>query len=257
MNKNYYYVVLTAASVALASCGSSTSSTPEADAPSEEIVTVEEKAPEVQETSAVCVWDKVSVRATPEKKGKWVAALSLGESLTFLHEEKTDPADDNNTYLKVRLTGGQEGWSRKDFVIADAKAGVFVRETSLYQRPDLLTKTDKVCDPMDIMAITEVDGDWLKVRGKRAQGKWLEEGWVKADNVSERTIDVAVAKFGQKALALEGKEEKVTALQEIVDNSDLKQAVFFPVLQSKLNELQNYEPLTELVEEDLLYDQQD
>ena len=252
MNKNYYYVVLTAASVALASCGSS--STPEIVAPPTESIAMEEKAPEIQETPAVCVWDKVSVRATPEKKGKWVAALSIGESLTFLHDEKTDSADDNNTYLKVRLTGGQEGWTRKDFVIADAKAGVFVRETSLYQRPDLLTKTDKVCDPMDIMAVTESQGDWLKVRGKRVQGKWLEEGWVKADNLSERTIDIAVAKFGQKALALEDKNEKVAALQEIIDNSDLKQAVFFPMIKSQLDELQGYEPLTELVEEDQ-YDQ--
>ena len=250
MSKNYYYVVLTAASVALASCGSS--SAPDTEVLSEETVTVEEKVPEVLTTPAVCVWDRVSVRATPEKKGTWVAALSVGESLTFLHEEQPDPADDNNTYIKVRLTGGQEGWTRKDFVIADAKAGVFVREVSLYQRPDLLTKTDKVCEPMDIMAITESQGDWIKVRGKRSQAKWLEEGWVKADNLSERPIDIAVAKFGQKALALEDQEEQKAALQEIIDNSDLKQAAFLPMIQAKLDELQGYEPLTELVEDDYL-----
>ena len=250
MNKKYYYLVLTAASVALTSCGSSSSSTADSEAPASEIAAVEEVAPEVPETPAVCVWDKVSVRATPEKKGKWVAALSLGESVTYLHDKKTDPEDGDNTYLKVRLTGGEEGWARQDFVVTDAKAGVFVRETSLYQRPDLLTKTDKVCNPMDIMAITEGQDDWLKVRGKRVQGKWLEEGWVKASNLSERTIDIAVAKFGQAALAQEDKEKKVAALQEIIENNDLKQAVFFPILKSQLDELQGYEPLTELVEED-------
>ena len=251
MSKNYYYIVLTAAGIAFTSCNSSSSSAPDA-APTEEIATVEEQVPEVLTTPAVCVWDKVSVRATPEKKGKWVAALSLGESLTYLHEEKKDAADDDKSYLKVRLTGGQEGWTRKDFVIADAKAGVFVREVSLYQRPDLLTKTDKVCEPMDIVAITEDQGDWIKVRGKRSQAKWLEEGWVKADNLSERAIDIAVAKFGRKALALEDQEEKKAALQEIIDNSDLKQAAFLPTIQSKLDELEGYEPVTELVDDDYL-----
>ena len=252
MNKNYYYSVLTVTAMTLAGCGSSSTTSPESTAPTAEVATAEESTPEIQETPAVCVWDKISVRATPEKKGKWVAALSLGESVTFLHDKKTDPHDDDNTYIKVRLTGGQEGWVRQDFVVADAKAGVFVRETNMYQRPDLLTKTDKVCDPMDIMAITEVQDEWLKVRGKRVQGKWLEEGWVKADNISERTIDIAVAKFGQAALALEDKEEKAAALQEIIDNGDLQQAVFFPMIKSQLDELQGHEQLTELVEDDYL-----
>ena len=246
MNMNYYSLAL-AAGLALSSCGSSPSTETQKEMPTTETAAVEEKSPEVMETPAVCVWDQVSVRATPEKKGKWVAALSLGESLTYLHEEQTDPADDDNTYLKVRLTGGQEGWTRQDFVIPDAKAGVFVRETSMYQRPDLLTKTDKVCDPMDIMAISEAEGDWLKVRGKRVKGKWLEEGWVKADNMSERTIDIAVAKFGQKAMAQEDQDKQVTALQEIIDNADLQQAVFIPMIKSRLEELQGPEPLTELM----------
>ncbi len=199
--------------------------------------TIQQKAQEEQskEVAAVSMWDQVSVKETPDHKGKWLTSLSIGESLTFLGEKATDTKDDNHEYLKIRLNDGKEGWTRADFVAPGAQAAVFTKEANLYKRPDLLTKSDHVFSQMDIAAVVETQDDWLKIRGKRSQGKWIEEGWVKADNISYEAVDIATAKFGKKALENKDEDKKTAAIQEIINNSDLKTSVFMAKLQAMIS----------------------
>ena len=209
------------------------------NAPSRESKETAEKettqmAPEPIEKSAICVWDQVSVRETPSAKGKWVTAISIGESLMKLGETAVDSLDGNRSYIRVRLADGTEGWSVSELIIEDGKVAVFMADKDIYQRPDLLTKVDKKFSQMDIVAVKSEQDDWFEVIGKRAEGKWIESAWVKKGDISQSSIDVAVAKFASKALAMDSEEDMASSLQEIIDNSDLNSSAFIPILREKL-----------------------
>lgn len=232
-------IILISFSVFLWSCGSNNSSSFEkvesekSETGAEE--TVDKAESVVVEADAVCLLDNLSVRATPSDKGKWVTSISLGEVVTYTGEEGIDSVS-KKPFYKIKLTGGNEGWSRAEFIEVGGQVGVFIEETEIYKRPDLLTKSGKKYSEMDIIAITSTQGDWIEVKGKRGEGKYIETGWVKSGNISDKDIDVATAKFGVAALAMEDLGKRKEALKEILGNSDLASSTFFPILQEKLNE---------------------
>lgn len=212
----------------------------------QELETVEEIV--LEETAAVCIWDKVSVRETPSAKGKWKTSISIGETLTYLGKEAVDSTDDKK-YYNVRLADNTEGWSVSDFIIPEGKVAVFIDQNDIYKRPDLLTKTDKKFSIMDIVAIKSTQGDWFEVVGKRSEGKWIESGWIKSGNTSQETLDVAVAKFGRMALEEDNEIKQLESLQEILDNSDFSSSVFIPAIQAKYDELTALEEEMPMMEE--------
>ena len=199
--------------------------------------TPEVAEPEVTSTTAICIWDQVSVRDTPDAKGKWLTSISVGEQLEYLGEDASDAQDDKKTYTKVKLTDGTEGWSRKDFIIPDGQVAVFLENNTIYRRPDLLTKTDDEFSQMDIIAITATQDDWVEVTGKREEGTWISTGWVKGNKLSKDATDVAVAKFGRAALNEEDGDKQKEALKDILDNSDLSSSKFIPFIEASYNAL--------------------
>ena len=201
---------------------------------------VEKPSPEkemvaAEEVEAVCVWDKVSVRTSPSSKGKWKTSISIGEKLFFLGMEETDSLDKERKYVRVRLADGTEGWSSSDFIIPSATVGAFLEEASIYKRPDLLTKTDRKFDQMDIVAVKSKNDDWLEVVGKRKEGKWIDAGWVKNGNLTKKPVDIAVAKFARLALSEETEADQVERLKEIIDNGDFSSSSFIYSLREKYN----------------------
>jgi len=225
--KLYYLILMTAA---IFSCTSNENKTVSSDSDIEEGEVIKEVS---KQETAICIWDQVSVRKEPGAKTTYLTALSIGESLTYLGG---DTVIDKKTYVKVLLNDGEEGWSRVDFLVPNARSAVMLSDVSLYSRPDLLTKTDKLFSAMDIVASIEVNEDWMNVKGKRAEGKWLDEGWVKTENVSFDPVDIATAKFATKALELQG-EEQVEALRELISNQDLTNSKFMSSLVVKLTKL--------------------
>lgn len=249
MLKNWYHgstVILMV--ILLAGCSAPDGKTglEENDEPVSEIQKKETQE-QGKEMAAVSIWDQVSVRETPDQKGKWLTSLSIGESLVFLGDRETDATDDNKEYMKIRLNDGKEGWTRSDFIVPEAQPGVFTQETYLYKRPDLLTKSDHAFSSMDIIAIMEVQDDWIKVRGKRSKGKWIDEGWVKISNLSSEAVDIATAKFAKKAL--ENEEKKIASIEDIINNSDLKTSVFIPELQKMISAAEAENPTEEMISE--------
>lgn len=199
---------------------------------------VGEVSSETAEKPAVCVWDQISVRQEPASKSKWLTSISLGETLTSLGKTAIDSADKNREYVQVRLADGTEGWSIADFIIPEASVGVFLDENAIYKRPDLLTKTEDKFSQLDIVAVKSVEGEWMEVVGQRTGGKWLETGWVKEGNLSQKDIDVAVAKFAKSALTKSSDEEKLEGIEEIINNSDFSSSAFIAMLKAKKGELQ-------------------
>lgn len=201
----------------------------------------EKKEPVAEEATkggdAICVIDKLSVRETPGAKTKWITSLSLGEKVYYTGESVMDSAS-KKEYYKVKLIDGKEGWSRATFLVVDGKVGAVVQEANVYKRPDLLTKTDKKYSPMDIIAVMSTQDDWVQVKGKRAEGKYVEEAWIKANNITENSIDIATAKYASLALTKETMTDRITALQEIVDNADFSSSSFMGLLKEKIKEYQ-------------------
>lgn len=202
--------------------------------------------------SAVCIWDKVSLKESPDKDGKWITSINIGEKCTYLDDEKEVANGDKNTkYIKVQLQDGKQGWVQADFVIVGGKAGAIVQDATIYSRPDLLTKTDKSFSQFDIVALKSEQNNFVEVVGKRKDGKWIETGWIKPSNTSSEDIDVAVAKYASKALANEDEDQKIRAITEIIENPDFSGSAFIPGLRVMISgdEESDYESDEEVVED--------
>ncbi len=178
-------------------------------------------------SSAVCIWDKSSLQETPEKKGKWLSSIALGEKLTFLEETKeVQEGGKKVSYHKVRLLDGKEGWVRTDFVAVGANVAVVFDKTDIYSRPDLATITKNFYEATDIVAVKSTQDGWTEVVGKRKTGKWIETAWVKNKNLSFDATNIAVALYVRRALAKTKKEEQIAELRKITENSDLGGSIF-------------------------------
>lgn len=193
--------------------------------------------PVVEEKPAVCIWDNISVRETPSAKGKWLTSISLGESLTFPGKTAVDSTDKDREYVQVKLNDGTEGWSVADFIIPEGEIAVFLEETFIYNRPDLLTKSDKMYERLDIIAVQNTQDDWQEVIGKRSEGKWIDSGWIKKGKLSFNAVDIAAAKFLKDALSKESDEEQLEALTMIVENPDLQESSIMIDVQAAINEI--------------------
>ncbi len=193
---------------------------------------------EVKAGHAVCLYDKLSIRDKPSKKGKWLTSMSLGEKVTYTGEEVLDSVS-KRIFCKVKLTDGKEGWTRVDLMAVNGEVGAMKETATVYKRPDLLTKTENKFSPMDIVAIMTTQDDWVQVKGKRAEGKYIEESWIKSSNISNSAVDIATAKFASMALNKPSMTDRIKALEELVNNADLSTSSFIPSLKEKITEYQD------------------
>jgi hypothetical protein len=200
--------------------------------------------------NAVCIWDNVSLKEAPEESGKWICSISIGEVVTYLgktQEVKTEKK--TVTYVKIRLKDGKEGWAQNDFIILNSKPAAIVENSQIYSRPDLLNKTGKSFSKMDIIAVKSEQDGFLEVAGKRKDGKWIETGWLKGKSLTYDEVDIAVAKFVTKALEISDSQKRQEAINEILNNDDLKASIFISSLV-KPKETLKEEDLPDSVEGD-------
>jgi len=196
--------------------------------------------------NAVCIWNNIGLRETPSKDGKWITSLSIGEKCYYLEEEK-EVNEENKIvkYLKIELKDGKSGWIQSDFIFVDGVPGVFINDAPIYNRPDLLTKTDKFFSKFDIVGIGRNQDDFYEVKGKRKNGKWIETGWVKKSNISLSDSDIALAKFAVKALSIEDPIKRKAAIKEILDNPDFTYSVFLEDLRKEFTKESDVEEIQE------------
>ena len=249
MRKTFILFTLAISAVLFFQCSSSEEKEKEAGETTSSGETASEN--ETGTTTAVCIWEKVSVRETPEEKGKWLTSVNLAEKIELLGEEKTDESGSKKReYCKVKLMDGKEGWMIKDFIVAKSKPGVFVSDVEFYTRPDLLAKSSKSFKRMDIVAVSEVQDDWCKIKGKRSEGTWIDEGWVKTSDISYDEKDLAVSLYGKRALSLPA-EKRPEELRKIIDNDDFSGSVFIADLKTEFDALTAIEVSDELIEEEM------
>jgi uncharacterized protein YgiM (DUF1202 family) len=190
-----------------------------------------------EESPAVCVyWGDLGLRSEPVKDGKWLTSVRTGEKVTSLGLTSVDSAN-NTEYVKIRLLDGTEGWTLSYLIIANAQPAVIVTDAEIYSRPDLLTRTNKNFSKMDIVAVTVSEGEWIEIKGKRAEGRSVESGWIKPINISYEAADIAVSLYTRMALAEKATKDKIASLQEIIQNQDLSNSELIPEVIEILDEL--------------------
>jgi len=233
--KNYYYILACAImAFGIISCsGNENKETAEQTTAQEETL---------KNVDAVSIWDGISVKTEPTSDGKWLSSLSLGEKVMMTGNTAVDSSAENREYVEIQLGDEKQGWVVKDFV-QEGSAVAVVRDAQVFNRPDLLTKTEKKFSTMDVLALIDTKDEWVEVKGKSQGEKWFWTGWVKRTDLSDNEVDVAVAVYGQKALAIEQEEERIDAIQEIVENESFTSSQFMVDLKNELNELNNDEEL--------------
>jgi len=198
-----------------------------------------------QGAATICIWDKAVLRGVPSRKtGKFLSAIALGEKVTWLEESRIDSTDKDLEFLKIRLSDGKEGWTLAYVLVRNAVPAAIIQKTFVYRRPDLLTVTDKSLEPMDMVAITKIDGDWLEVVGNQRK----RSGWIKNTGVSMREADVAVAILAIKAFRETDAEKKQLMLEAIMENPELSSSVFMAGLRATMNPLPSAEEMREGLE---------
>ena len=183
--------------------------------------------------SAVCISEGLSVRAEPSKDGKWLSRLSLGEKVIYLGKSKVDSADKNkNEYHFVELSDGQQVWAYGYGLLIDAKPAVVVEKTAIYNRPDLVTRTQKELKIIEFVAIVKEKENWCEVisSGKK------KKGWMEKSKLSEKQEDVAVAVMASKTVLDKGGEIIVDKLPEFLEEIPYKDSEVTLYLQNLLDE---------------------
>jgi hypothetical protein len=213
--KTIFYLILV--TIISFSMGCSSESTEDSEANSQ-IVSAESTT-----KTAICMWNKLSLRETPSAEGKYITAGNMGELMTYLDSTVTDESSDKKReYALVKLSDGTEGWMRNDLIVIDAELAVITKKAAICQRADLITKTDKSFEPMDIIAIKKSENGWANVKGIIKDGTWYTEGWVQESVLSYRSPDITDAILITKALTIKNEDDRVEELKRIyaLENGD-------------------------------------
>lgn len=201
---------------------------------------------------SVCVFEGISLRSEPSQKGKWIAGIALGEKLTYLNEVVHDSVGKLD-YAKVRLSDGTEGWASAAFVIPNARPAAVISSSFFYKRPDLSTVTDKAFEPLDFVAVTTEEGEWMRVTGKRRKNSYIEEGWLNRGAVSFNEIDVAVASMTAKAMASSDASKRKGELDKILKNSAVSGSQLVGEVRNLLADMGSFATNTKRVVVDRAY----
>lgn len=200
----------------------------------------------ISSKEAVCIIDGVAIKDAPAPDGKFVATINFGEKLTIEDKKEVETSKGTKIYYKVSLKGGQEGWLKSANIIVASRPAAIAEEAVVYKRPDLITKSEKVFSPLDIVAVKKLQGDFVEVYGTTKDGKKVKGGWVKLSSITFEDKDVAVALYVAKATKIKNNDARMAAIKEIVENPDFSGSRFMV----ELNELVADAPAPEeMVEE--------
>jgi len=167
----------------------------------------------------VSLWNGLALRETPDKKGKYITLVNIGE--TFTTADSVQVKDDDE-YLHIQLKDGTKGYILNRLVMQKAVPLAILKNASIYRRPDELTKTSNTFSAMDVVGFSEMfdDYQWLKVKGRPKGEKWFKEGWIKSENGTQNPIEIAVASLVKKALEEKDSDKQLEMLEAIRSNKD-------------------------------------
>jgi hypothetical protein len=214
--------------------GKKSNETPSTESRRTEASGVASKQEGAAQTGIVCIWDGVPVRETPTKNGKFVSSVNLGEVIGDLNQSQIDPGD-KREYIKVRLSDGKEGWAPKYGLIKNASVAAIKNDATICKRPDLLTITDIVLKPMELIAITSAKDDWVEITTEQKK----KGGWIKKDAVTTNKEDVTTSIIVNKKLAAKDGKSLADKYKDIVANAPFPNSLFITNIKKQLETMES------------------
>lgn len=211
-----------------AACGGKGEGTQQAQASMADSLAMEAEA---MTPIAICLWEKVGLRDSPGTGGKYLATIYFGEKVELVGASREV---DDKTYLKMRLSDGEEGWANAYLFAEEAELAVAAEEVELYRRPDVMTAMGEKIPRGEIVAVKQGDNpQWVEVVSQRRK----LEGWIqKGINISTEEVDLTVAVLLEKALQEEDPAKRTEALEAIADNSAYQSSIFIDLVAKNLSE---------------------
>lgn len=213
----------------LTACGGGATNDNElAEGDTADVATAEPPA-ELAGVSAVSIWPgNVGVYKTVERKrADWLVSIYLGDrvELTGTVEETTDDNGRSTKHYEI-LYDDKTGFVPEHYIAIDGTPMAVTEELDIYKQPKLSALTDRKFSPIDVVAVLQVQDDWLEVKGRRNGSNWMETVWVRNRGLSSDEVDLAVAILVHKARAEETNAKKLEWYNRILDNNDLSGSVF-------------------------------
>lgn len=182
---------------------------------------------------AICLWGVAGLREQPGRGGNvndYLTSIYFGEKVELLGDTK-EVDRERRTYIKIRLSDGQEGWVHQYLFSENSTLGVIAQEAKIYRRPDLMTLKDDVFEVGEIVAVSQQKDEWIKVSGKEKR----KSGWIKGiDMISRREEDVVVSVLFQRALQLPNPREQLKELLSLVNNPKYSNSIFIDKVKTQL-----------------------
>lgn len=210
MNYRASYFSITALGIlACTGCHKDTPSVGSAPTPAADAGT-----PAQDNTNQIVVTQRTAILPEPDAKAKSLAVVQAGETLAFLGDSTDSPTGKNESFYKVKLSDGTEGWARNYGLIL-GHPGAVLLETSLYQRPTILAPTRGKLPMGQLVGVQGTQDDFVKV----ASSRWLS-GWVRKSDISTDSADVLAAALAGPAMSKKtGKIALEAGLAVLTDRS--------------------------------------
>ncbi len=183
---------------------------------------------------AISLWAN-GLRAEPGKDGKWITTILFAEEVTAIGDSVYVEKEDR-TYTKVRLTDGKDGWVYAYLFAFNAERAAITQNTTLFKRPDISTPAGKSLEFGEIIAIDEKQDDgWIHVFTKEKK----KQGWIRSEqNLTYNDIDLTAAILLERAFSEKNRDQQKKSLEEIINNVEFQESVFFHMAEKALDTLE-------------------
>ena len=209
--------------LACVGCRKSTTAESPASAPVADVA-----APVQDNPNQIVVTQRTAILPEPDAKAKSLAVVQSGETLVFLGDSAESPTGKNESFYKVKLSDGTEGWACNYGLIL-GHPGAALLETPVYQRPTILAPTHGKLPLGQLVGVQGTQDDFVKV----AASRW-QSGWVRKSDISTDPADVLAAALVGPAMAKKtGKTALEAGLAVLTDRS----SGIAKALQAKLDSL--------------------
>ncbi|MEM6631536.1 MAG: hypothetical protein AAF694_17780 [Bacteroidota bacterium] len=166
---------------------------------------------------AICLWREVSVYGDPGfvKDAEIISSVALGDQVFMLGPTKR-LSSGKQSYMKVRLADGSEGWVSTYHFGREGKSAVITQATPLHRRPDPRMVKKELLQPGDFVVVVDEKEGWVKVMGKEK----THVGWVQREpGLSELQEDVRIAVLYERARSETELSRKISLLESILEEA--------------------------------------
>ncbi len=182
--------------------------------------------------TAVCIHNGLPIREEPRKDSKWISSMSLGETAIYKGELVIDSADKVREYCNLELSDGASYWVQSYGILLEAKPAAVVKETPLYKRPELVTKTNKSFSPSEFLAIINEKDEWVEVIGAEKR----KNGWINKEVLSTQAEDIAIATLAQRELLNKDGSIQFEKLSDFMEDIPYREASLAIYLNQQMEE---------------------